>query len=605
MGPLPQADDQAMPTLHYRIDVSRPEAREVEVELRFDLDASGPVVLFLPTWTPGSYLIREHSRHLSRVLAFDADDGAALACDKIAKNRFRVVPRAGTRRARVAWSVSAGELTVRTADVNPEHAFWNHVCLLLWPAERTHLDARLEVRYPPAWELACALPRVGEDHADATTGLHVTTLHGADMDAVYDAPCLIGRLQRMAFEVLGVPHEVVLAGLAGVSMRPTLVADLTAVVAEAARLFGGGLPYARYSFLCLFTADGGGGLEHTDSATLVASRTTIATDKGYREFLSLAAHELLHAWNVKRMRPVEFWRYDYEHENHTGFLWLIEGWTAYYDDLVCRRAGLLSPADYLATVARNVNGMLGAPGRLRLSLAESSYDAWIRLYRPDANTRNSSQNYYGNGAVAAMCLDLVIRRTTEGARSLDDALRTLYSATYGEGRGYTRADVDRAVHDAGGADAVAALRQLVDDRLDPDLEPLLASFGVRLRRQDTDRPHLGVQFQGGGTMVASVTAGSPAAEGGIQPGDELLALQDLRVDAASWGEVLQAVARADAPLEVLLARRGCIRHATVVPRRSPGTIELAVDETAPAAAMRLRDGWMGTAREQHAIVPAT
>lgn len=594
-----------MPTLHYRIDVSRPEAREVEVELTFALDAAGPVVLFLPTWTPGSYLIREHSRHLSRVLAFDADDGAALACEKIAKNRFRVSPRADTRRVRVVWSVSASELTVRTADVNPGHAFWNHVCLLLWPTERAHAEARIEVRYPSAWELACALPRVGEDHADAAAGVRVTTLHGVDMDTVYDAPCLIGQLQRMAFDVHGVKHDVVLEGLGGVAMRPTLVADLTAVVAEAARLFGGGLPYARYTFLCLFTADGGGGLEHADSTTLLASRTAIATDKGYRDFLSLAAHELLHAWNVKRMRPVEFWRHDYERENHTRFLWLIEGWTAYYDDLLCRRAGLLSPADYLATVARNVNGMVGAPGRLRLSLAESSYDAWIRLYRPDANTRNSSQNYYGNGAVAAMCLDLQIRRATEGARSLDDALRTLYCSTYGEGRGYTRADVDRAVHDAGGADAVAALRQLVDDRLDPDLEPLLASFGVRLRRQDTDRPHLGVQFQGDGTVVASVTAGTPAAEGGIQPGDELLALQDLRVDGGNLGDVLQAVAHVDAPLAVLLARRGCIRRATVVPRRSPGTVELAVDDSAPAAAIRLRDGWMGPTREPLAVAPAS
>ncbi|MBL9079248.1 MAG: M61 family metallopeptidase [Planctomycetes bacterium] len=581
--------------LDYRIDARRPELRELGVTLEFDLDAADgtPVRLFVPVWTPGSYLIREYGRHFGRVAAHDAGSGAALACRKVAKNRFEVAPGPATRRVRVTWSVHAHELTVRTADLTAAHAFWNHACVLLWPVDQPHRRARIVVDHRRDWHLACSLPRESKAAETTTTAPFAsTTLLATDLDEAMDAPCLVGDGTRLDWTIDGVPHAIVLDGAAGIAPPPTLLDDLTRVVTTARAVFGGGLPYANYVFLCLFAAEGHGGLEHAASTTLLAARTALAGGKDYREFLSLCAHELFHAWNVKRMRPAEFWRYDYEQENYTSLLWLIEGWTAYYDDLVCRRAGLSSRDEYLALLAKNIDTLRTSPGRLRLSLAESSFDAWIRLYRPDANTRNSSQNYYLNGSLAALCLDLFLLEHSGGARCLDDVLRRLYHATFGHGRGYTREDVEAALREVAGDGAVRKLAELVDGALDPDFAAAFAPLGVQCTVEPGDRPQLGVTFTAGGTTISAVEADGPAFVGGLAPGDELIALGDLRVDGGRWAELWRAVARVGQPLEVLLARRGVMTRCTVVPGPARGTTRLKVSAEATPTQAHLRERWL-------------
>jgi predicted metalloprotease with PDZ domain len=572
-----------------------PAASEVLVSL--ELEASnrsgtgGELTLFLPTWTPGSYLVREFSRHLSQVQAEDAASGAPLACTKTSKNRFAVRCSASTSRVRIRYRVYAHDLTVRTADVTGEHAFWNHTCLLLWPIEGDGLTARITVELPDGWDFACAL-QTTEPAGRASTGTHRVGLLAENMERAYDAPFLAGRLLRQRWESRGVEHEVVLDGVATVPVPEKLLGDLQRVVESAAAVFQAPLPYKRYSFLCLFTADGHGGLEHSDSTVLLAARTSLHSERGYREFLALAAHELFHAWNVKRMRPVEFWRYDYENENYTRLLWLLEGWTAYYDDLLCFRAGLMSRVDYLGILAKSIQTLSGNPGRLRLSLADSSYDAWIRLYRPDENTRNSSQNYYVNGSIAAMCMDLQVRLHTRGRRSLDDVLRRLFATTYGAGRGFEEVDVWAAFAAETDEALAQQVRALVTGGFDPELVPLLLAVGVKLETREAERPYLGLQFDSGQTTVASVTVGSPASAAGLQAGDEILAIDSLRVDSSRWQEVFQAVARVDQPLQVLIARRGVVQTRTATPANGPGTVSLAIDDKANAEAAALREAWL-------------
>jgi len=583
--------------LDFRIDASRPVAHQLGLTLEFDLAADhepgSPQLLFLATWTPGSYLIREYARHLGQVATSDAGSGVDLPCRKVGKNRFEITTTATTRRVRVTYQVYAHDLTVRTADVTAEHAFWNNACVLLWPAGEPGRPARLHIDHPADWQLACSLPREPkqEDRADHA-GTVTTTLLALDLDAAIDAPCLLGKFTRFDWAIDGVPHSIVLDGLAGIPPPASLVDDLTRIVTSARAVFEGPLPYRSYVFLCLFTAEGHGGLEHADSSALLASRTAFVSDKGYREFLGLAAHELFHAWNVKRMRPVEFWRYDYENENHTELLWLIEGWTAYYDDLLCRRAGLMRVDDYLALLAKNIDILRSTPGRLQLGLGASSFDAWIRLYRPDENTRNSSQNYYLNGSLAALCLDLFVRERSASGLGLDEVLRRLFADTHGQGRGYTRNDVDTILRQIAGEEAVRRLAELVDGPLDPDFRLALAGAGIRLTEKDRDRPHLGVTFAPGGTTIAGVEAGSPAHEAGIAPGDELLAVQQLRVDATRWQEVWKAVARIGAEAEILLSRRGVITRCTVVPRRNRGTSVLELDPQPTPQQRLLRDAWL-------------
>lgn len=579
--------------LEYTIQVGDAPG-ELSVALEIPLPATaqegGRLDLFLPTWTPGSYLIREFAKHLSRVEAADAANGTPLACRKIAKNRFEVRVAGQVERVRVTYRVYAHELTVRTADVTADHAFWNHACVLLWPVGGNDLKARITLDLPSGWEVATALPQTSES-SKAEPSRRRPSFLARGIDHALDSPVLAGTLRRVAWTTRGIAHEAVLDGLAGIEPPATLAQDLHRIVEVAADVFGQPLPYERYVFLCLFAADGHGGLEHSESTTLLFSRTSLRSDKGYREFLALAAHELFHAWNVKRLRPVEFWRYDYEQENYTSLLWLLEGWTAYYDDLLCLRAGLLTPSEYLGIVAKSIQSLWNTPGRRQSSLHESSFDAWIRLYRPDENTRNSSLNYYAHGSIAAMCMDLEVRIATNGARCLDHVLRHLYAKTYTADRGFTEQDVWAAFEAITDARVAALARRLVHDHLEPDLGEVLARIGVKLELRETERPHLGLQFDAGATTVGSVTRDSPAHRAGLQPGDEILAIQNLRVTSSTWLEVFQAVAAVGRPLEVLFARRGAMRSASATPEPGQGTVALTLAE-ASEAIVSLRNGWL-------------
>jgi predicted metalloprotease with PDZ domain len=588
--------------LHYTLDVRQPGRRRIAVTLEADRTALGlpptsptsgteaEAVLFLPTWTPGSYLIREYSRHLSTVEATDAGTGGRLDCAKVAKNRFRVRLGPDTDRICLRYTVYAHELSVRTADLTTEHAYWNHACVLLWPLGCADTAARIAVLHPPSWQVATTLPQAAEDAVDEQDR---QVFVARDLDHAVDTPVLTGsHLERLEWSVHGIPHAAVFDGLGPVRPPARLVEDLTKVIEHNATVFGSKLPYDRYLFLCLFSDQGHGGLEHTDSTTLLGARTDLRGGRDYREFLSLAAHEHFHVWNVKRMRPVEFWSYDYETENHTQMLWLAEGFTAYYDDLVCRRAGVHTVQEYLDTLARTFTNLLSAPGRHRYSLSDSSFDAWIRLYRPDEDSRNSSQNYYGNGSLAALCLDFAIRSATQGAKSLDDAVRELYESTHGQGRGYTRKDVERAL--AVGGDLSGLLASLVDRGLDPDFDAVLRTHGLRLVLRDRNKPWLGLSLKLNSTEVAFVYDHSPAWESGIAPGDELIAIQGMRITETNLNTVLQSVADIGRPLRAITATRGLLQEVSLVPVEHPfGVPAVEFDPDATPAACALRSKWLG------------
>jgi len=414
-----------------------------------------------------------------------------------------------------------------------------------------------------------------------------------DLDEVVDSPCLAGDLDIREFEVLGRPHSFALDGLDAVPLPERLLTDTEAIIEQAAAIFGGDLPYDRYQFLALFSGDGRGGLEHTDSSTLLAPRTTFAPRKDYENFAGLVAHEFFHVWNGKRMRPSGLWEFDYERENYTTLLWVTEGFTAYYDDLICRRAGILSGDRYLKLLSDNLSSFHRTPGRLLHPLSSSSFDAWIKLYRPDEHSRNSTQSYYTHGALAAMCFDLRIRDATGGERSLDDVVAQLYRATYEQGRGYSDDDVVSALSDAAGQDMAPLKAQLIDGPFDPTFDEFLNPVGLRVGRKAGDLPLLGVQFQARELKLASVLDGGAGQEGGLAPGDEILALNGLRVTRATWPSVLENVWRPEDPLHLLISRRGVILERTISPDPNP-TRSWAIerDPDADERALKLRQAWL-------------
>ena len=291
-----------MSQLQFTLDVRQGAQRRLGVSLDLDRAVLGSGAkdpgwqdFFLPTWTPGSYMIREYSRHLGRVEARDLDSGRLLTCQKTGKNRYRVTLTEELRRLRLTYPVYAHELSVRTSDLTAAHAYWNHATVLLWPVDTGPLAARITVKLPDDWDFACGLPveRNGNE----------VTLVAADHDEAVDTPCLAGPFSRLDFDVRGVPHAIVLDGLGSVPPHENLVDDVTRIIEAAADVFDGTLPYTDYVFLCLFADHGGGGLEHKNSSTLLGPRTSMKSGKSYKNFLGLVAHEHFHVWNAKRMRP--------------------------------------------------------------------------------------------------------------------------------------------------------------------------------------------------------------------------------------------------------------------------------------------------------------
>ncbi|WP_225412100.1 M61 family metallopeptidase [Stigmatella hybrida] len=517
--------------VHYRVSMSRPHSHLFEVEARFP---AGQAVLdaVLPVWTPGSYLVREYARHLQDVTA-TGPGGEALPLQRVDKRTFRVT--AGGQAVTLRYRVYANELTVRTSHLDGSHGYFNGATLFLYTEATRHQPHHVTVVAPEGWQTFCALERQGE------------TFLAPDYDELVDSPFEVGPHTPLSFTAAGVPHEVVVWGDT-VPDAEKLTADLQRICEAQARLFNG-LPMTRYLFLVYLTDKGRGGLEHKNSTALLFPRAGLHSVRGWEDFLTLAAHEYFHLWNIKRIKPRSFVPFDYSQENYTTLLWAFEGMTSYYDNLFVRRAGLMSAQRYLTRLGETFTLLHGTPGRRTQTLAEASLLSWIKHYRPDENSPNSAISYYLKGEVVCVLLDLEIRRATQDTKGLDDVLRLLWER-YGDGSGMPEDGMEAAVREVSGQDLTAFFDLAVRSTRELDYSVLShvglqAEFRVRESTSDKGgtppprkssevkpRGWLGLTTKGSGTL-ATVAEDSPAMEAGLCPEDELVALDGYKVDAAS------------------------------------------------------------------------
>jgi predicted metalloprotease with PDZ domain len=545
----------------------------------------GAVELMLPVWTPGSYVVREFARQVETLSAATAD-GEPLAVAKSRKNRW-TVEAGGAAEVVVRYRLYAREMSVRASFVDAGFALLNGAATFLTrvddglPAAVPH---RVALELPAGWTGAfCALPRVvftegvgGSEGAGGSegTGGEGAVFLAADYNALVDAPIYAGDPDVRRFSVAGAQVELVSEGGLGAWDFARAARDVEAIVRAQAALWGG-LPFRRFLFLNLIT-EGAGGLEHADSTVLMTSRWKAGTAKGWREWLGLVSHELFHAWNGKRLRPAELGPFDYESEVTTRSLWFVEGVTSYYDDLVLRRAGLSDDGQYLRRLGETAERIETAPGREVQSLADASYDAWIKFYRRDENSANHTISYYGKGALVAWLLDVRLRRASGGANSLDDLLRLAWER-FPEGRGYRPDDLFAFAAELAG-DAVGQwLRQTVEGTGGLDYAPALDWLGLRFVEKprgaddgegaecgepgddDGDPAQrawagLKTEVRDGLLTVTEVRRGTPAFAAGVNAGDELLAIDGYRVPPASLPARLAAF-RPGQTVELLVARR--------------------------------------------------
>ena len=485
--------------------------------------------LSLPVWIPGSYLVREFARHLS---GLDAKQGArAVPLQQLDKATW-LARCPGRGALSVSYLVYAFDTSVRAAFLDAQRGFFNGtgVCLRVEGAEAQ--PHRIELRALPAgWQVATAMRAVKTDAAGRGT------YEAADYDELVDHPVELGRFWRGRFSACGVPHEFVVAGALPDFDGERVLAASKRICEAQIRFWHGRKkpPFERYVFLLNVIEDGHGGLEHRASTALIASRRDLPQigkadiSDGYVNLLGLISHEYFHTWNVKRLRPAEFTRYDYTQENYTELLWFFEGFTSYYDDLFLVRCGLIDSARYLKLIARTVGGVLALPGRKVQSVAQASFDAWVKYYRGDENTPNATISYYTKGSLVALVLDLTLRR--EGRGSLDAVMRELWAAS--AGGPIDEAQIRAALRQVGGRSYDAEIDAWVHGTDDLPLKELLAAVGVEWADEPaTLAQRLGVRVSESaltGVKVSHVLRGGAGERAGLSPGDELLAVQGWRL----------------------------------------------------------------------------
>lgn len=541
--------------------------------------------LALPVWIPGSYLVREFARYLQDLQA--TQGGRPVRLEQVDKACW-IAHCDGEQPLEASWRVHALDASVRGAWLDADRGFFNGSSLFLAAEGRTSEPHRLRLgRLPAGWEVATAMRGSAR------------VFEAADHAELIDHPFELGRFWRGGFEAGGVPHEVAVTGAWPGFDGARLLADTERIARAQIRLWHGRgkPPFERYVFLLRAADDGYGGLEHRASTALLATRRELpraglaAADAGYQRLLGLISHEYFHAWNVKRLVPLELATPDLQREAYTRMLWWFEGATSYYDDLVLVRAGLVDGPRYLELLATHAGTVAATPGRRVQSVAQASFDAWTRYYRPDDYTPNGTVSYYAKGALVAACLDLTLRR--EGQGTLDGVLRRLWALK----RPVTEGDITAALAAEAGRPLVAELAAWVHGTGELPLPGLLQAFGVAWSEEAPGlAAQLGLRVGEGpvtGIVVRHVLRDGAAERAGLQPGDELLAADGWRLrrldDARAW----LATARDGFELTVVRDQRLRTLRVPAVAAPAMPTVGLRLDPQATPEAVARRKAWLG------------
>lgn len=531
----------------------KPWTHLLEVEMRVQVPANQNVPnetdLIMPVWTPGSYMIREFERHVQDFAPSDSNN-RELEWTKINKDTWRVKTN-GARQWRVFYRVYANELTVRTNELNSDHAFWNNAALLMYPDGKLNAPSTLRVAAPLGWKVATGLVAVRGQ---------TNTFHAENFDALYDSPVEVSNFKELKFDVRGVPHRIVIDGEGNYDPQ-RMRSDVQKIVEAEVAMFGG-IPYRDYTFILHLRSTGGGGLEHLNSTALGFRRFNFATERGWQNFGGLVSHEFFHLWNVKRIRPDALGPFDYTKENYTRNLWVAEGITDYYGNLMLRRAGLISDKTYLDQLASRIQSFQNTPGRLQMSAEEASFNSWIKEYRPDENSVNSQISYYDKGELLGLLLDLEIRRRSNNAKSLDDVMRYLYREYFEKNRNYTPADFQKTCELMAGGSLEDFFARFVRGREELPYNQMLAAAGLRLDTGEgaAAKAFLGadLDYTGDSVTVRSVRAGTAAYEQGLNAKDQMVAIDGVRFTENTF-ETLMAAKRPGDTVRLIVFRNDDLR----------------------------------------------
>jgi predicted metalloprotease with PDZ domain len=571
---------QAM-SIRYTLSFPNPQDHYVQVEMTIPVKDSASVDLYMPVWTPGSYMVREFSRHLDQFAARD-QKGNAIPFEKINKNTWTLTTE-GLDSAVVSYRVYAFELTVRTSHVDADHAMLNGASIFLGMKGMVYKDHLVEIIPDPSWKVISTSlkPHNGQKWIR----------NAETYDLLIDSPFEIGNHEVIDFKAGGIPHQLALVGPSNVN-KEVLIADLIKVIDAEVAMFGAEHPCDEYLFILHNTDNIYGGLEHAYSSLNMLPRWDYAPRSKYLKAISLLSHEYFHLWNIKRFRPYPLRPFDYSAENYTRQLWLAEGVTSYYDDLFVFRAGVSTREEYLGIVADNLNKVLNNPGDAFQSLGESSFDTWIKFYRQHENSWNNQVHYYTKGGMVMTALNFLIMNETKGEKSLDDVMRKFLHRYYGSlGKGFNEAKVLSIFEEVAGFELKDFFDKYIYGKESIDYAAYFDLAGLELLdTQDKSKLHYGwaLANKEGRWIVNRVDLGYAAYQSGINANDEILAINGYRM-GANWENFMFGKKAGD-EVDVLISRGGLIRTITmkltvdqrvaykIVPLERPSADQLLIRE---------------------------
>lgn len=565
---------------HYLVQIPEPKNNHVRVTLKLERpEKVSKLRVFLPSWSPGSYLMREYSRHV-RWFKANQENGEALFFTQLEKGIWELDWEMSSlnkqqTKFEVTYEVYGKELTVRTTHIDESHAFLHGPSYLMGVVGEELPNPTIEFRFPPSWaKLSTGLKDISDKR-------EVFLYTARNYDELIDAPVEIGCHETDGFMSFGKPHNLAFYGDT-YPHKENLKQDFKTIVETVAAHFKNDVPYEDYTFITHFSPKLYGGLEHLNSTALHFDGRKLGNRREYLNFLSLVAHEYFHLWNVKRIRPIELGPFDYTHENYTRMLWLAEGLTSFMDDLFVYRAGLSTLEEYLDIVKGNLGLYLSTPGRLFHSLEDSSFNAWIKLYRPDENSKNSSVSYYLKGGLVFMVLHSLL---LQKGKSVDDLLLNLWNDYKSRPEeGITKEGIYSFVKELGGEEVLEKFSTMVETTQDIDFETALNKMGLTLRWNEPTTAYLGVDWEWNGdrAFVKQVSLDSPAYKAGINAGDEILFLNGLRF-LKEDAEKLSTMVVPDETYDFVISRLGKLTLIPVLLERAPKELrEIAILDRALA-----------------------
>lgn len=518
--------------INYTLSMSRPSTHYFEVSMKLsdirkikELPQKAYVDFKMPVWTPGSYLVREYAKNVE---GFEATaDAKKVKTEKINKNTWRVYTN-GANEVTVNYKVYAYELSVRTSFLDDTHGYLNGASVFMYVPQLKKYPSRIVVKPYTGWDaISTGLKKVnGEEN----------TFYAPDYDIVVDSPFEIGTHKVLNFEIQNIPHSVAMYSNGPLTYDEQKVIDAYKKVTQAAASVVGEHPCKDYTFIIHHLPGIGGGLEHLNSTTCQTSPMAYSSDASFKGFMGLIAHEYFHLWNVKRIRPIALGPFDYDNENYTHMLWVAEGFTTFYSNNILLRAGIITPKEFEDRTAASIGGIENQPGQQVQSVAEASWDAWIKYYRPNENSQNSTISYYNKGGVIGGLINLFIIGETKGKKTLDDVLQLLWNEYYKkQGRGFKDEEFQAACEKVAGKSMKDFFQKYVWSTDAVDYDAFFQYVGVKVVKEyDTKTPFLGATMTPNTNKIATVLKGASAYEGGLNVNDEILEIDGNKYPVGSY-----------------------------------------------------------------------